>query len=157
MNWWIKRIHRNKRKYKTEFYDWFLAVQPTTPDVASSSIFWRQSRYSGQIKSFNNNIFATRGTPCLDFILVCFHQPPSAPSIFCFLTDLAWLTIYRGCCRGSVKTQVGLSALCVIILHIMIAHGIHHGSKEDQDPDNCIFFHTKWRFSGECGIVEILQ
>ena len=65
----------------------------------------------GQIKSFNNDIFATRGTRCLDFILVCFHQPPSAPSIFCFLTDLAWLTIYRGRCRGSVKTQVGLSAL----------------------------------------------
>ena len=63
------------------------------------------------MKSFNNDIFATRGTRCLDFILVCFHQPPSAPSIFCFLTDLAWLTIYRGRCRGSVKTQVGLSAL----------------------------------------------
>ena len=24
-----------------------------------------------------------------DFILVCFQQPPSAPSIFCFVTDLA--------------------------------------------------------------------
>ena len=70
--------------------------------------FWE---YRGQITSFNNDIFATRGTPCLDFILVCFHQPPSAPSIFCFLTDLAWLTIYRGRCRGSVKTQVGLSTL----------------------------------------------
>ena len=70
-----------------------------------------QFQYRGQIKSFNNDIFATRGTRCLDFILVCFHQPPSAPSIFCFLTDLAWLTIYRGRCRGSVKTQVGLSAL----------------------------------------------
>ena len=69
------------------------------------------SLYRGQIKIFNNDIFATRGTGCLDFILVCFQQPPSAPSIFCFLTDLAWLTIYRGRCRGSVKTQVGLSAL----------------------------------------------
>ena len=73
--------------------------------------FFSFSQYRGQIKSFNNDIFATRGTWCLDLFLVCFHQPPSAPSIFCFLTDLAWLTIYRGRCRGSVKSQVDLSAL----------------------------------------------
>ena len=37
--------------------------------------------------------------------------PPSAPSIFWFVTGLAWWTIYRGRWRGLVKTQVDLSAL----------------------------------------------
>ena len=83
----------------------------TTLWISGSLGVFRYLKYRGQIKSFINDIFPTRRTQCLNFILVCFHQPPSAPSIFCFVTDLAWLTIYRGRCRGSVKTQVGLSAL----------------------------------------------
>lgn len=59
----------------------------TTLWISGSLGVFRYLKYCGQIKSFINDIFPTRRTRCLNFILVCFHQPPSAPSIFCFLTD----------------------------------------------------------------------